>query len=83
MPKKKDENDNLFMTTLTRIRRIDLNTGLITTVAGGDVVGFSGEGTPAINALLDQPRDVTIDSLGNLFIADTLNERIRVVRGSP
>jgi len=65
-----------------RIRRIDPSTNppTITTVAGiaGDG-GFSGDGGPATSAQLHLPSDVAVDGLGRLFIADTLNHRIRRV----
>jgi uncharacterized protein (TIGR03437 family) len=56
--------------------------GTITTVAGSsriDNFGFSGDGGPATNALLAEPSSVAVDEIGNLFIADTQNNRIRKV----
>ncbi len=53
--------------------------GPISTIAGS-VQGFSGDGGPALNALLDNPFDVTTDAQNNLYIADTYNNRIRVIR---
>jgi uncharacterized protein (TIGR03437 family) len=53
--------------------------GIITTVAGNGSVGFAGDGGPATSALLNQPIGVTVDASGNLFIADSLNGRIRKV----
>ena len=53
--------------------------GIITTFAGGSVAGFYGDGGPASNAFLSHPYDVAVDPFGNLFIADTLNNRIRKV----
>lgn len=61
-----------------RIRRVDTN-GIITTVAGNGSQGFSGDGGPAINASLSLPEDVVTDAAGNLYIADFINFRIRVV----
>ena len=60
-----------------RIRRIDTN-GIITTVAGTEA-GFNGDGGPATRAMLNSPRGVTMDQKGNMFIADTGNNRIRQV----
>jgi sugar lactone lactonase YvrE len=60
------------------IRRIDVN-GTITTVAGDGTRGFSGDGGPATTAGLDTPTGVAVDAAGNLYIADTLNNRIRKV----
>ncbi|MEW6731972.1 MAG: Ig-like domain-containing protein [Acidobacteriota bacterium] len=62
-----------------RIRRVDLNTGVITTVAGNGIGGFDGDGDLAISASLNKPTAVAIDNAGNLFIADTGNNRIRRV----
>jgi sugar lactone lactonase YvrE len=62
-----------------RIRRVSAATGIITTVAGSANVLFLGDGGPATNAAFYSPSGVTVDSLGNLFIADTWNYRIRKV----
>jgi len=68
-----------------RIRRVDAKTGTITTVAGSSTPnmfntgGYGGDGGPATQALLNLPYTVAVDSQGNLFIADTLNYRIRRV----
>jgi sugar lactone lactonase YvrE len=61
------------------IRKVDA-AGNIATVAGTcGTRGFSGDGGTATSALLDTPYGVAADSFGNLFIADTLNQRIRKV----
>jgi sugar lactone lactonase YvrE len=57
-----------------RIRRIDLS-GTVTTIAGG----FVGDGNPATSAGLNLPQDVIVDTLGNIYIADSLNHRVRKV----
>ena len=59
-----------------RIRKVD-STGTITTIAGTGEFGFSGDGGPAAVARLAFPYGVAVDSAGNLYIADTLNRRIR------
>jgi uncharacterized protein (TIGR03437 family) len=61
-----------------RIRKVDTN-GIITTVAGTGTKGVSGDGGLAINAELNRPWDVAVDSSGDLFIADYGNSRIREV----
>lgn len=61
-----------------RIRRISPD-GIITTVAGTGNLEFNGDGGLAINANLFHPFDVSVDNVGNLFIADTYNYRIRKV----
>jgi sugar lactone lactonase YvrE len=60
------------------IRKIDGN-GIITTFAGGIIAGFGGDGGPAALAYLDGPMGFAADRSGNLFIADTFNNRIRKV----
>jgi uncharacterized protein YjiK len=64
-----------------RVRKVDGN-GIITTVAGNGTRGFSGDGGPAIFAKLDGPQEVAADALGNLYIADSDNNRIRKVDGN-
>lgn len=53
--------------------------GIITVVAGNGIQGFSGDEGPAVNAALHEPNGVAVDTAGNLYIADTLNLRIRKV----
>ncbi len=52
---------------------------MITTVAGNGTPGFSGDNGPATSAQLYGPSAVAVDSAGNLYIADTVNNRIRKV----
>lgn len=61
------------------IRRIDAVTGVVTTVAGGQPGGH-GDGGPATAAGLDRPHGCCVDTQGNLYIADSNNHRVRVVR---
>ena len=83
-----DADDNLFIADFRnhRIRRVDAVTGVITTVAGSGAVGsgeggFSGDGDLATEARLNFPQDVTVDTAGNLWIADYFNNRVRRVSG--
>ncbi len=62
-----------------RIRVVDLDTGMIDTFAGTGEEGFSGDGGPAAQAQLSNPRDLEIGPEGDLYIADTDNSRIRAV----
>jgi hypothetical protein len=62
-----------------RIREVTISTGMITTVAGTGAAGFSGDGGLAVVAELDSPRGVAVDAIGNIYIADQLNNRIRKV----
>jgi hypothetical protein len=74
---------NLFIADSgnNRIRQVHTN-GIITTVAGNGSYGYSGDGGPASSAAVEQPEAVAVDGLGNLFIADTGNNRIRQVRSN-
>jgi hypothetical protein len=63
-----------------RIRKLDVKSGIISTIAGYGKKGFGGDGGPAISAKFDKPRGLAVDGYGNLSIADANNNRIRVVR---
>jgi len=75
-----DTAGNMFIadTNNHRIRKVNTN-GIITTVAGMGTSGFSGDGGTATMAQLNSPAGVAIDAAGNLYIADTNNNRIREV----
>ena len=80
-----DSAGNLFIADRYnhRIRKVDAG-GTITTVAGLGATGlgaggFSGDGGPAVNAMLEDPHGVAVDGAGNLYIADRDNHRIRKV----
>jgi uncharacterized protein (TIGR03437 family) len=59
-----------------RVRRISPS-GIIVTVAGNGVAGFSGDGAAATSAMLHSPEGLATDADGNVYIADTKNNRIR------
>ena len=61
-----------------RVRRVSPS-GIVTTVAGNGVSGYSGDGGPASKASLNRPFGVALDAAGNLYIADADNHRIRKV----
>ena len=75
-----DTKGNLYVAERDggRVRRIDQK-GRISTVAGNGVAGFVGDGGPAVQAELNQPTAVAVDKEGNLFIADSKNNRVRRV----
>ena len=85
-----DAIGNLFIadTGNMLIRKVSAN-GIVTTVAGNSAAiaaalvapGFSGDGGPATAAQLSSPKGLAVDALGNLFVADTGNQRIRKVSG--
>ncbi len=62
-----------------RIRRVDVNSNIITTYAGNGGAGFNGDGGPATSASLNNPTGLAFDAQGNLFIVDRNNQRIRRV----
>jgi len=66
------------------VRRVDANTGILTTVAGTHTIpGYSGDGGPATSAVLsDSPAGLALDPAGNLFIADAGNNALRKVTAS-
>jgi trimeric autotransporter adhesin len=78
-----DSAGNLFIvdTWNNRIRKVSTS-GIITTVAGNGSFGYGGDGGPATSAQINSSYGVAVDSAGNLFIADTYNERIRKVSTS-
>jgi sugar lactone lactonase YvrE len=61
-----------------RIRRVTPD-GIVTTIAGNGLAGFTGDGGVASLAQIDEPHGVAVDGSGNLFIADTNNQRVRKV----
>jgi NHL repeat len=76
-----DASGNLFIADWGNdvIRKVSTN-GIITTVAGSSgKYGYSGDGGPAVNAMLLAPEGVAVDASGNLFIADYYNCRVRKV----
>ena len=80
-----DGSGNLFIadTYNSRIRKVNVRTHEITTVAGnGEYAGYGGDGGPATDAELFGPGGVTVDASGDLFIADSYNSRIREVNAS-
>src|SRR5581483_11866223 len=75
-----DGAGNLFIADYgnQRIRKVDTN-GIITTIAGNGTNGYSGDGGAATNASLDSPQSVVVDAFNNVILADTLNQRVRLV----
>lgn len=69
----------------SRIRKVDAATGIITTIAGTGVNGFSGDNGPALSASFDSPVGICIDAAGNLFVTDNQNQRVRKIylHGAP
>ena len=60
-----------------RIRKVTAGSGIITTIVGNGSAGYSGDNGPAVNAELNDPTAVVVDTAGNLYIADYKNNRVR------
>ncbi len=75
-----DDSGNLYIADYAnRIRKINASTGIITTIAGNGIGGYSGDGLIATKATLLEPTGVALDALGNIYIADNGNNRIRKI----
>lgn len=78
-----DGDDNIYIADTENhvVRRIDADTFVIHTIAGTPgQKGYAGDGGPATSALLNTPSDVAVDGNGAVYIADTLNHVVRLVR---
>jgi trimeric autotransporter adhesin len=75
------KDGNLYICDLNnnRIRRVDLNTGIISTFVGNGAAGYSGDGGAATTAMLNGPTDICSDKQGNLFFTDRVNRVIRKI----
>jgi sugar lactone lactonase YvrE len=67
--------------TRHRLRKVDAQSKIIRTIAGGEKAGFAGDGDDAAKALLDTPTRVTVDASGNIFISDAGNQAVRRIDG--
>jgi len=78
-----DSSFNIYIsdTHNQRIRMVTFTTGIITTIAGTGVKGFSADG-PALSAELAHPTGVSVDNSGTVYFADTDNQRIRSIAGA-
>ena len=75
-----DDNGNFYIadTYNNRIRKVNV-TGIITTIAGNDNVGYNGDGIPATAAELYSPVGIICDHYGNIYFADAYNNRVRKI----
>jgi sugar lactone lactonase YvrE len=74
-----DRFGNTYVSSgLNCVFRVDAS-GMVERVAGTGQAGFSGDGGNALNAQLNSPQGVALDTAGNLYIADQYNQRIRMV----
>src|ERR1700761_1258755 len=78
-----DTTGNMYVldNTFGRVLKVNLSSGLVSIYAGNGTTGFSGDGGPAINAQMNGPSGMCIDTNNNLYIADSDNAVIRVVIG--
>ncbi|RXH54829.1 hypothetical protein GRAN_3933 [Granulicella sibirica] len=77
-----DSAGNLYVVLRDDHRVLKVDTaGLVTTVAGTGEQGFGGDGGAATSALLDSPAGIAVDGSGNLFVADSHNQRVREISG--
>ena len=75
-----DTSGNVYIADLdnARIRKIGRD-GMLTTIAGSNKEGYSGDNGPALAAQLNNPNGLALDKWNNLYIADNINNRIRIV----
>jgi trimeric autotransporter adhesin len=73
-----DASGNVYFSSGNAVFKISSG-GTLTVVAGNSRPGFSGDGGPATAAQLNAPQGLAVDSQGNLYIADQVNNRVRMV----
>jgi len=75
-----DGQNNLYITFITtnRVRKVAAD-GTITTIAGTGVLGYNGDGVPAVGAEFGNPTGLALDAAGNIYIADENNRRLREI----
>jgi uncharacterized protein (TIGR03437 family) len=76
-----DSNGNTYFSSGNAVFKIDLS-GNLTLIAGNSRPGYSGDGGPAIRAQLNGPQGLALDPNGNLYIADSVNNRVRIVNSA-
>ena len=76
-----DQNGDLYLTDkgTNRIRKIDMKTGTMSTVAGVCRYGYDGDGKLAVKSMLNVPEGAVVDREGHVYISDSMNHRIRKV----
>ena len=76
-----DSSDSIYIADFSEavVRKVTASNGIISTVAGNGTAGYSGDGGPATSAEIQFPGGIAVDPAGNIYIADSSNNRIRVV----
>jgi len=75
-----DAAGNLYISDSNfRIRRVDAGTGIIHTIAGNGVRGYSGDGGSAVAWEMTTPAGLTVDPAGRVYVADLFNQRVRIL----
>ncbi|MGP8215418.1 MAG: hypothetical protein ACLQQ4_07635 [Bacteroidia bacterium] len=75
-----DTSKNIYLTDYNnRIRKINGKTGIITTIAGNGIAGYSGDGGPATAAEISDPTGIALDNSGNVYFIDVGNSRVRKI----
>jgi len=78
-----DTAGNIYIsdTSNSRIRMVTASTGIISTIGGGVLSAFGGDGGPATSAYINSPENIYVDAAGNIYFADTANNRVRKIFG--
>jgi hypothetical protein len=71
-----DQSGNVYFSALHCVFKLEATSGIVTRVAGTGRPGFSGDGGAASSGQLNRPNGLALDAAGNLFIADSGNDRI-------
>jgi uncharacterized protein (TIGR03437 family) len=77
-----DFSGNIYIADSSNRRIRKIANGIVTTIAGIGVQGFSGDGGPATSAMLGRAEAIAVDTGGNLYYADSVNQRIRKIASS-
>jgi uncharacterized protein (TIGR03437 family) len=76
-----DSSGNLYIMDLgnNRVRKVTASTGIISTIAGNGLIGYTGDGGPAIDAAFNYPEGLAVDSSGNVYVCDQNSAVIREI----
>ncbi len=73
-----DNYGNVYVSFYNCIRKVS-SSGIISTIAGTNLCGFSGDGGPATNAQINYPCGIAVDNMGNIYFGDLRNNRVRKI----